>query len=205
MVTLPLGVRARRVLAAALLGLALAVVAWRHASTPARSAPVALRVAPIAPARSPRASPSRGRLLVVDVAGAVRRPGLVRVPDGARVADVVARAGGLARRADRTAVNLAAPVADGQQVLVPVRGSPGAAAATAADAPPSSGAAAPPVSLSSATPEQLDALPGVGPVTAQKIVTYREQHGAFRSVDELDAIPGIGPARIADLRGLVVP
>jgi competence protein ComEA len=61
------------------------------------------------------------------------------------------------------------------------------------------------VSLSSATPEQLDALPGVGPATAAKIVAYRQQHGAFRSVDELDAISGIGPARIADLRGLVVP
>ena len=110
------------------------------------------------------------------------------------------RAGGTTRLADRSGVNLAAPVSDGQQVLVPRRGSAGAAPA------PSGGAAASgPVSLSSATAEQLDALPGVGPVTAQKIVDYRTQHGAFHSVDELDAIPGIGPARLADLRGLVVP
>jgi competence protein ComEA len=85
-------------------------------------------------------------------------------------------------------------------VVVPRRGAAGGGGAVAGEAP-SSG----PVSLSSATAEQLDALPGVGPVTAQKIVDYRTQHGAFHSVDELDAISGIGPARIADLRGLVVP
>jgi competence protein ComEA len=85
---------------------------------------------------------------------------------------------------------------------VPRRGGlGGTVAATAAGGT----AASAPVSLSSATAEQLDGLPGVGPVTAQKIVDYRAQHGAFHSVDELDAIPGIGPARLADLRGLVVP
>ena len=130
-------------------------------------------------------------------------PGLVRLPEGARVADAIARAGGLRRTAERAGVNLAAPVADGQQVLVPQRGA-ALSAATGAGSE-AAGVAAGPVSLSAASAEQLDALPGVGPVTAQKIVTYRQQHGAFRSVDELDAIPGIGPARIADLRGLVVP
>jgi competence protein ComEA len=122
----------------------------------------------------------------------------VRVPEGARVADAVSRAGGLTRSAARGGVNFAAPVSDGQQVLVPRRGAGGLVA-------PAAGASTDPVSLSSATADQLDALPGVGPVTAQKIVAYREQHGALRSVDELDAIPGIGPARISDLRGLVVP
>jgi competence protein ComEA len=124
----------------------------------------------------------------------------VRLPKGARVADAVARAGGLTRRAERSGVNLAALVSDGEQVLVPERG----AAVTAAGGGGAAGAAGP-VSLSSATPEQLDTLPGIGPVTAQKIVSYRQQHGPFTSVDGLDAIPGIGPARISELQGLVVP
>jgi competence protein ComEA len=141
-------------------------------------------------------------MLVVDVAGAVRHPGLVRLARGSRVADAIARAGGLTRTAERSAVNLAALVADGQQVLVLSRGSPGAAAPAGGSAGP---AASGPVSLSSASAEQLDALPGVGPVTAQKIIAYRQQHGPFASVEGLDAIPGIGPARIADLQGLVVP
>ncbi len=113
---------------------------------------------------------------------------------------VVARAGGATARAQLDLVNLAAPLADGEQVLVPARG-PGVAAAGAAAGPSPTA----PVDLNSATIEQLDALPGVGPVTAQKIVDYRQAHGPFRSVDELDAIPGIGPARIENLRGLVVP
>jgi len=197
MATFPLGVHGRRVLAAAILALVLLVVVWRHA---AAGAPAPLRVAPIAPARaSPAVAPPR---LVVDVVGAVRRPGLVRLPEGSRVADAIASAGGLRRGAARAAVNFAAPVSDGQQVLVPAPGAAVAAAgADAGAAATSSG----PVSLSSATAEQLDALPGVGPVTAEKIVAYRQQHGSFRSVDELDAISGIGPSRIADLRGLVVP
>jgi competence protein ComEA len=172
------------------------VVAWRHA---AAGSPAPLRVAPIAPARASPAA--KARLLVVDVVGAVRRPGLVRLREGARVADAIAHAGGLGRKAERASVNFAAPVSDGQQVLVPERGAAVAAGAGAGSASATAG----PVSLSSATAEQLDALPGVGPVTAEKIVAYRQQHGAFRSVDELDAIVGIGPSRIADLRGLVVP
>ena len=202
MATFPLGVHGRRVLAAALLGLVLVVVAWRHAAAGAQAP---LRVAPVVPARaSPAAAAATARLLVVDVVGAVRRPGLVRLAEGSRVADAIARAGGLRRGAERAGVNFAAPVSDGQQVVVPQRGAAGAAGAAGAGA----GAAAAstgPVSLSSATAEQLDTLPGVGPVTAQKIVAYRQLHGAFRSVDELDAISGIGPSRIANLRGLVVP
>lgn len=142
-------------------------------------------------------------VLVVDVAGAVRRPGLYRLPQGARIADAVARAGGMTRHAAAASVNLAAPLADGEQVLVPSGGAGGAAGAGPAEP---SGAPSPqsPVDLNSATAEQLDALPGIGPVTAQKIVDYRTQHGPFHSVDDLDAIPGIGPARIANLRGLVI-
>jgi competence protein ComEA len=139
-------------------------------------------------------------ILVVDVAGAVRRPGLYRLPAGSRIADAVARAGGMSRRAAPASVNLAAPLADGEQVLVPSLGA--ASVARAASGGPSPSA---PVDLNSATVEQLDALPGIGPVTAQKIVDYRTQHGPFTSVDDLDAIPGIGPSRIENLRGLVIP
>jgi competence protein ComEA len=151
-----------------------------------------------APVRIPVAAPPP--TVVVDVVGAVRQPGLYRLRRGDRVADAVTRAGGATPKADLEQVNLAAPVADGEQVVVPRRGA----------APPAGVAAAPgtlagPVHLNTATPEQLDALPGIGPVTAQKIVDYRTQHGAFHSVDELDAISGIGPARIEQLRGLVAP
>jgi competence protein ComEA len=139
--------------------------------------------------------------LVVDVVGAVRRAGLRRLPEGSRIADAIARAGGVTSRADLAQVNLAAPLADGEQVVVPERGAAGAASAAA----PPAGALAGPVHLSTATAEQLDALPGIGPVTAQKILAYRQQHGAFHSVAELDAIPGIGPARIEQLKGLVAP
>lgn len=197
--SIPIAVSTRRLLAVGLFVLALVAVGIRHLRP---EHPAALAVAPIrAAASSASARPRAAPAVVVDVEGAVRRPGLVRLPPGSRVADAVARAGGTARHADRSGVNLAAPVSDGQQVVVPRAGA--AVGAPAAASGPAS--ATGPVSLSSATAEQLDTLPGVGPVTAQKIVDYRSQHGAFHSVDELDAIPGIGPARLADLRGLVVP
>jgi competence protein ComEA len=146
-------------------------------------------------------APGASSILVVDVAGAVRRPGLYRLPQGSRIADAIARAGGMSHAADGSLVNLASPLADGEQVLVPSR-IPGAAAAVGpAAAGPSPQA---PVDLNTATAEELDALPGVGPVTAQKIVDYRNEHGPYRSVDDLDAIPGIGPAKIANLQGLVI-
>jgi competence protein ComEA len=152
------------------------------------------------------ARPPSSPRLVVYVVGAVRRPGLYRVATGSRVADAVARAGGLAPRADPAGVNLAAPVADGEQLVVPARLPAEVAAAQGAPADGAGGSApAGPVQLSVATAEQLDTLPGIGPVTAEKIVQYRTAHGAFRSVDELDEVPGIGPARVEQLRGLVVP
>ncbi|HEX2346597.1 MAG TPA: ComEA family DNA-binding protein, partial [Gaiellaceae bacterium] len=160
------------------------------------------------------ASESSDRALVVHVVGAVRRPGLLRLKEGARVADAVARAGGATRRADLAALNLAAPLVDGTQVLVPLRaatglggstGPVGAAAESASAAGAPAAGAAPKVSLGSATLEELDQLPGVGPVTAQKILDYRAEHGPFRSVEDLDAVPGIGPVRIEQLRDLVTP
>ena len=195
MPALPLTVQQRRLLAVGLVCVVALLLAWRHLGAHAAAAP--LVVAPLTP-HAARAAPVTHQL-VVDVAGAVQRPGLYRFAQGARVADAIARAGGLTRRAERTAVNLAAPLADGEQVLVAARGSP---ASVAAGAPAGTVG---PVSLNTATAEQLDTLPGVGPVTAQKIVDYRQEHGPFTSVDGLDAIPGIGPARLADLRPLVVP
>ena len=153
------------------------------------------------PVRVARATEApKAAQLFVDVVGAVRRPGLYRLRDGARVADAVARAGGPTPKAELELVNLAARSADGEPVVVPRRG-----ACAAVGAGGGAGAPAGPVHLNSATLEQLDGLPGVGPVTAQKIVDYRTQHGGFGSVDELDAVPGIGPARLADLRSLVAP
>lgn len=141
---------------------------------------------------------STGEPPVVDVTGAVRRPGVFRLRAGARVQDAVRRAGGVSGRADLSAVNLAAKVSDGAQILVPERGQ----AAAAASSPLGASAAAPaqPINLNTATAEQLDALDGVGPSTAQKIVLYRQQHGGFGSVGELDRIPGFGPKKVAALR-----
>ncbi len=183
--------RRRLVVGALLLALVLFVGARHvlHAGTPARAAPAEAAVAIRA---------DQGPDLVVHVVGAVRRPGLYRLSQHSRVADAVTRAGGATRRADLSLVNLAAPLADGTQVVVPVRASP-TSAAGAGTAP------AGPVHLNAATLEQLDSLPGVGPVTAQKILDYRQKHGAFTSLDELDAIPGIGAARIEQLRDAAAP
>jgi competence protein ComEA len=184
----------RRLSAAALVLLLVLVIGGRHllrAGTPAAAPPVAAA----APIRA-----DAGPQLVVHVVGAVHRPGLYRFPSHVRVADAVARAGGATRKADLTLVNLAAPLADGTQVVVPVK-------APAGGAPTGGSATAPagPVHLNTATLEQLDELPGVGPVTAQKILDYRQEHGAFSSIEELDAIPGIGPARIEQLKEAAAP
>jgi competence protein ComEA len=141
--------------------------------------------------------------LVVHVVGAVRRPGLYRLAHGSRIADALHRAGGATRRADLSLVNLAAPLSDGTQVVVPRRAPPAPTASAAGDGEATT--ASGPVHLNTATLEQLDELPGVGPVTAQKIIDYRQEHGAFSSVDDLDGIPGIGPARLEQLRDLVAP
>ena len=164
------------------------------------AAPVATRAGAAAASNAAETAEPEG--VVGRVAGAVRRPGLYRLPEGSRVADAVREAGGASRRAAIGLVNLAAPLVDGQQVLVPARGGSGASAGGVAGAP---GGPSGPLSLSTATLEQLDTLPGVGPVTSQRILDYRERHGPFASVDELDAVPGIGPARLEQLRELVVP
>jgi competence protein ComEA len=145
-----------------------------------------------------RASPAPAKKLLVHVVGGVRRPGLYRLDDGSRVDDAIRMAGGPKPKAALELINLAAPVADGQQVIVPLKGKAGTVGT--ADVP---GAPPQPVHLNSATLEELDTLPGIGPVTAQKILDYRTEHGAFSSVEELDSVPGIGPARLAELKKLV--
>ena len=195
----------RRLLLAAAVALALILLAGRFLLGAGTTTPAA----PLPPPPTNLEAGVTGlpaARVVVDVVGAVRRPGLYRLEQGSRIADAVARAGGATRKADLSLVNLAAPLADGEQVVVPKRGAPGAAPA-AGGGSAAAGSAAPtgPVHLSTATLEQLDALPGVGPVTAQKILDYRTKHGAFTSVDELDAVPGIGPSRMDQLRDLVAP
>jgi competence protein ComEA len=153
-----------------------------------------------------RVERSGGGPVIVHVAGAVHKPGVYRLSGSARVADAVERAGGATRRADLGGVNLAARLEDGRQIVVPVRPRAGGAARAGGGSAAAAGSSTPgtapaaPVNLNTATPEQLDTLPGVGPATVQKIVEYREQHGGFGSVDELGQISGIGEKRLAALR-----
>ncbi|WSB79221.1 ComEA family DNA-binding protein [Streptomyces sp. NBC_01775] len=162
---------------------------------------------------------SSGKRLVVDVSGKVRKPGVRRLPSGSRVADALEAAGGLRPGADTSGLNRARLLVDGEQIVVgtpgkgkggPQPGAPGpgpgsgstAAAASGGSAAGPSGA---PISLSSATPEQLETLPGVGPVLAQHIVDYRTEHGGFSSIDQLQQVNGIGDKRFADIKPQVTP
>lgn len=143
--------------------------------------------------------------IVVHVTGLVRRPGLVRLPAGARVADAIDLAGGITRRRAEGSVNLARVLVDGEQIVVADAAIPPpvASAASAASGASSSTTAGTPVDLNSATIEQLDGLPGVGPVLAGRILQWRTMHGRFRSVDELGEVSGIGDAILGQLRPLV--
>lgn len=149
---------------------------------------------PVGGATGATGAPRKSATITVHVAGAVRHPGLVRLPDGDRVGDAIDAAGGMRGAADPDGVNLAAKLADGQQIVVPTRAAAGA-----------SGAAGGAVSLSSATVEQLDQLDGIGPGLAQKIVDARAQRGGFASVDELGEVPGIGDKRLESLRSQLQP
>jgi competence protein ComEA len=178
---------------------ALALAGWTWLDRPSvQPAPPAVTPVPTSSAGPPAGEAAGAQAtVVVSVVGLVVRPGLVTLPEGARVADAVAAAGGLLPEADPASVNLAAPVVDGQQIAV---GVPGAAppAAPAGNAPPGG-----PVDLNSATVADLDALPGIGPVLAQRIVDHRDANGRFTTVEQLDDVPGIGPAIYTELAELV--
>jgi competence protein ComEA len=182
---------------AAVLATLAAVRAFGGGNDPAPPAPVKL---------SDRGGQQDARIYV-HVVGAVRRPGLMTLATGSRVADALQRAGGPGPRADLATVNLAARVIDGQQIVVPAVGSaaspPPAAAAPAAGGP--SNGAATGVHLSTATVEQLDGVDGIGPTLAQRIIEYRDEHGGFRSLAELAQVEGIGEKRLATLRDALQP
>lgn len=150
---------------------------------------------PVEIERDPGWSGDEPALITVHVAGAVERPGLVRVPEGARVGEALAAAGGASSAANLGSVNLAAPLADGQQVVVPVRGPDGSREASET----SDGR----VHLNTADATDLEELPGVGPVLAERIIAHREEHGPFEAVEDLLDVPGIGEGKLASLRDLV--
>jgi competence protein ComEA len=187
----------RQLFGAAAAGVVLLLLVIRHLGGGGSAAPV---VTPVQPAAKPKSVAQK--LLVIDVAGAVRHPGVYRLRSGLRIDDAIAAAGGAKPKAQLATVNLAAPIADGEQIVVPGRG---VAAVAASGAPAAGSSPSAPLDLNSATLEELENLPGIGPVTAQKILDYRQQHGAFHSVAELQGVPGIGPAHMAQLKGLVIP
>lgn len=210
----PAGPRARlaahrhdpRVVAIALAVIAaLAAFAWLRLGAPhgAPGRAVSGEALQRADRRAVTSSPTAGgREVVAQVAGAVTTPGLVRVHDGDRIADAIAAAGGARPDADLDAVNLAARVADGERIVVPVRGAVSVASPFVAGGAGSSTPTGP-VHLNSATAEELDALPGIGPSLAAAIIRAREEQGGFRSVQDLEQVRGIGAARMADLAPLV--
>ncbi len=206
----------RRIIAGvcACVAVAAGVAWWRAGSTGA--APAASPRPPASSSASEVATTSSTRALaplIVNVVGAVRKPGIVRVAAGARVFDAITAAGGATAGADLTRLNLAAPVADGTRVAVPTVGQPapgidpaavtGGGGGGGGSSGSGGGGGAGPVNLNAATAAELDELPGVGPATAAAIVQDREQHGPFRSVGDLERVRGIGPAKLEQLRDLV--
>lgn len=176
-----------------LIALVLAVMAWRSMGGGGDEGSTA-------PAARIERRADVPKMTLVHVAGEVRRPGVYRVGGDSRVIQAVRIAGGPTRRADLSRLNLAAPIADGQQVIIPARPRPGGQGGSVAAAGESG-----PVSLSSATAADLEALDGVGPALAARIIAWRDSRGGFSSVDQLDDVPGIGPARMEALKPRLVP
>jgi competence protein ComEA len=192
-----------RVLVAVAVAASVLLVWWLLTGRPKTSEPVAPLALASTSSAEPAAAASSGAPLIVDVVGKVRQPGIVTLPKGSRVYEAIQAAGGLEGRVDTTSLNMARELTDGEQVLVGLEpADPGAAAPGAA--PGASAPAGAKVNLNTATLEQLDTLPGVGPVTAQAILAWRESHGRFGSVDDLLDVKGIGDATLAELRELVV-
>ncbi|MCW2684752.1 MAG: Competence protein ComEA-like protein with helix-hairpin-helix repeat region, partial [Blastococcus sp.] len=184
---------------------ALVLVGWTWLSRPhvepaPNGTPVPVSTTPELPALPVGEASETSPTVVVSVVGLVARPGLVTLPTGARVAEAIEAAGGLLADADPASVNLAAVVSDGEQVAVGTPGSAGSAGSAGSGDTGSPGGL---VDLNTAGVAELDALPGIGPVLAQRIVDHRSREGAFRSVDQLDDVPGIGPAIAAELAELV--
>jgi competence protein ComEA len=175
------------------------------------SQPPKFEPAPTEPTTPTEPAPSAE--VVVHVSGAVKRAGVYRLAPDSRVADAIEQAGGAIQNADLDALNLAEPLQDGQKIHVPRKGEV-SAPALASVAPsrkprsaPQAAAAATtqfPINLNTATAEQLEAIPGIGPVLAQRIIEYRQTHGRFQSVDELLEVRGIGPKRLENMRPYVV-
>jgi len=195
---------------AALVGaLVVVVLGWPSGEAALDAAPPQLDVDAGADATAssvlvPPASESASEVVVVDVDGAVRRPGVVELPGGSRVVDALDAAGGVQRRADTGALNLAQVLLDGEQVVVPRAGAGGAADPVAV-ASPAPGSVSTPglVNINTANEVELDALPGIGPVLAAAIVEWRTQNGGFTSLEQLQDVSGIGPATFAELAPLV--
>ncbi|WP_228023471.1 ComEA family DNA-binding protein, partial [Streptomyces acidicola] len=213
------GLERRSVLALSVVLVVAAVFAVQHfwaGRTEPVSAPEVVRPAPFderdgdrdaaTTGASPGASAApAGPVIVVDVSGKVRNPGVQRLPAGSRVADALRAAGGVRSGTSIEGLNRARLLMDGEQVVVGGPAPPAAGVVPGPGGPGAGAAPAAPVSLNTATADQLDTLPGVGPVLAQHIIDYRTQHGGFRSVDELREVNGIGDRRFADLRNLVRP
>ena len=208
----------RQIIAYVAVAAIVVAIGVRYLVLPRDAGPSGAQAVVLAPVASPAALPSGAPGgaatspapdVIVYVCGAVRSPGVVRLPDGARVTDALEVAGGPTAKAELAAVNLAAPVTDGQQIVVPERGAvaaaPAAGGATSSSTAGSAMGTAPAalININTASAEELDALDGVGPSTAQKIIDYRTANGGFKTIEEIKEVPGIGDAKFAAMQGSI--